>query len=482
MLAQAIITFTVFAFSYHCTLSYFIASDPSWTCTSNNTSAFCKDNSGRVFATYDEQFQTRCQLARDEWKFVTDDDYSIITEFDLVCERAPIAAFTSSAFHIGGSIGIFLFGILGDYLGRKKTLLVALNVLTVVSMACSFVCNATQLIVLRLLVGATTIPCYAFSYMYLSEFVTPRFRTIVVIVYSMGYVTSNFMLDTLAFYVRQWRQIQLYSTLPCIVAIFLLFLLPQSPRWLLVHDRKTDAEKTLVKIGKINRRPFEAISLRSQIAPGDRKYTYLDLVRSKKAALLTLPQLFLWFTVSMSFYTISFQSSNLGGDIYQAFALSTLAEVPSKVMGYYVCQYFGRKRSTIISLIMMSIFAVSTVFTPPGFDGKYICNMSLMMVAKFFADISVQGMYIWTFELYPTVLRGQGTAICIAFERLGSFTAPFLTSVLYQVNPKLPMILLVVFACLSACAGVLLRETNKKPTRERFEDMYYKVPKDVLLS
>ena len=95
-------------------------------------------------------------MNRTEWEYDTHRQYSFVTEFDLVCGRASIAALTSSVFHVGGSVGIFIFGTLGDYLGRKHVLLVALSFLTVVSMACSFVCDAMQLTILRFLVGKRT--------------------------------------------------------------------------------------------------------------------------------------------------------------------------------------------------------------------------------------------------------------------------------------------------------------------------------------
>ena len=99
-------------------------------------------------------------------------------------------------------------------------------------------------------------------------------------------------------------------------------------------------------------------------------------------------------------------------------------------------------------------------------------NITLLMLGKLFIDISFLGSFIWTLELFPIVIRLQGWAICSIIEKTGIFTAPFISSVLQRVNHNLPYIIVVCLAPLAAAVGLVLPETNKKPTRERFEDFF----------
>jgi len=483
-LTQILITYLMFTFGYHCILSYFISNDPAWTCNVNATSDFCLENRQTPVESHDRRFTKRCDLDRSEWTYTTDAKYSIVTEFDLVCDKTAVAALASSIFHIGGSVGIFLSGMAADRFGRKHVLLFSLCFLTGISMACSFVTDALQLIVSRTLIGASAISCTAISYVYLSELVPGKYRTVVIVVFSMGHVLSEFAIDALAYFLHYWRDIQWYASFPCIVGILLLKFLPESPRWQLVSGRLTEAETTLKKIGKFNGNTITSLTLKPPSGLKQRKYTYFDLIRGKHAAMLTLPQVFIWFTVSMAYYTVAFASSNLGGNIYQAFALTCTAEIPSKFAGYFVCTRLGRKKSCLVSLLLASGFALATTAIPVTFAHRYVLNICLMMCARFFADIALQSTYIWTFELFPTVLRLQGTAVCIMFERTGSFLAPFLTSVLYLVNPILPYAILMVFALWAATGGLLLPETNNLPTREEYDDIFKKgaLPEDALLS
>ena len=467
---QILLTYISIAITYQSVLSYFIANDPSWKCIHNSTSKFCEQNFGVKIAADNEKFASRCTLQRDEWTYTTGKKYSIVTEFDLVCKKTAVAALASSIFHIGGGIGMFISGLAADYFGRKPVLIASLCILTATSIACSYVTNTLQLIILRAFLGAGEKAACAISYAYLSECSPPNYRTLVTICYGFGVIISQFVIDAVAYYIRYWRNIQFYASFPCILGIAFLFTLPESPRWLMVNCKQLEAEITLKKIARFNGNPLPIIHLKSPAISHEKRYTYFHLFQSRKPAVVTILLALIWATVGLSYFTIAFESSNLGGDMYQAFAFSVSAEIPSMFVTYFICNRFGRKKATLISLVLTGVFAAATTLIPNMLSFKFVLNMTLMMFAKFFVDIALMSLSLWTFELFPTVLRLQGTAISILSERIGSFIAPFLTSVLHQVNSTLPYIILLVTTVLAGGGGVILPETNQLPTRERYED------------
>ena len=469
---QILFTFMLISIVYQFVLSYFIANDPPWECIHNSTSKFCEQNFGIKIAVDNEKFASRCTLQRDEWTYTTGKKYSIVTEFDLVCKKTAVAALASSIYHVGGGIGMLISGLAADYFGRKPVLIASLCILTASSIACSYVTNTLQLIILRAFLGAGSCASFAVSYVYLSEYAPPNHRTLLSICYSFGFVISELVIDAVAYYIRYWRNIQFYASFPSILGIAFLFALPESPRWLMVNGKQLEAEITLKRIAKFNGNPLPVILLKSPTTSNEKKYTYSHLFRSRKVAVFTLIFAFIWATVGLSYYTIIFQSSNLGGDMYQAFAFSSLAEIPSKFAAYFICNRFGRKKATLISLVLTGAFAAATTLIPNMSSFKFILNMTLMMFAKFFVGIAFLGVSLWSFELFPTVLRLQGMGVCYLSGRIGSFTAPFLTSVLHQVNSTLPYIILLVTTVMAGGVGLILPETNKLPTRERYEDFF----------
>ena len=315
-----------------------------------------------------------------------------MTEFDLVCKKTAVAALTSSIYHVGGGIALIVAGLAADYFGRKPVLIASQCILTASSIACSYVTNTLQLIILRAFLGVGSHASFAVSYVYLSEYAPPNHRTIVAICYSFGFVISELVIDAVAYYIRNWRNIQFYASFPSILGIALLFPLAESPRWLMVNGKQLEAEITLKRIAKFNGNPLPAILLKSPTISNEKKYNYSHLFQNRKVAMFTLMLAFIWATVGLSFYTIIFESSNLGGDVYQAFAFSTLAEIPSKFAAYFICNRFGRKKATLISLVLTGAFAAATTLIPNMSSFKYISNMTLMMFAKFFVDITYTGI------------------------------------------------------------------------------------------
>ena len=66
-----------FWFAWPTLLATFIAAEPGWRCVENGNNSECKVN-GTVYPS-DENFDHRCDIAREAWEFV--DDYtSVVTE------------------------------------------------------------------------------------------------------------------------------------------------------------------------------------------------------------------------------------------------------------------------------------------------------------------------------------------------------------------------------------------------------------------
>lgn len=469
---QMAITYLFTMIAYQSIMSYFIANDPKWECRNNRTSTFCEQNYGNEISVDDDKYLQRCKLNRNEWTYSTPTSYSFITEFDLVCTKASLAALASGVFHLGGALGVPLTGLIADRYGRRLTLIICLIVNSILSFACSAVSSIYQLIVLRAFVGAASWSCCNIAFVYLGEFISPKYRSTSAILFNLGFPLSELLIDCLAFFVRKWRYLQIYATIPCLVICPLLFLLPRSPRWLVAKNREKEAEQVLKKISELNGKPLGVISIKSAVSPTVERYSYIELLRNRKFVLTTLSQGFIWLSVSMTYYMISLQSSNLGGNMYEAFALSAVSEVPSAILATFTCNRYGRKKTILSCLVLTGAFTGAITVIPKHYSSRFTIVLGLLMIAKFFINTALTGIFIWTFEIYPTVFRLQGWSICISFERIGSFTAPFLTSVLYEYSIILPYLTVMVFMLVASAGGLYLPETNKKATRENCGDFF----------
>merc|ERR1712168_1455753 len=438
------LVYLVLKIGQHFVSSVFIGPDPPWTCTTNSTSNttkdFCVKNFGRHIASDSDDFKLRCSWNSSEWKYTTEDDYSFVQEYDLVCSKTSVAALATAAIYMGGMLGSSVAGPASDAYGRKPVLLITLLLTFVFSLLCAFIKEIWQLTLLRVLLGAASVSCYFTAFVTLSEFVTPSSRTMASNMYIMSLTCAHMLFDLWAYFQRKWRLLQMHSSFPCLVAFAILIFIPESPRWL-VAKQKDDRAKVLFVTFCIG---------------------------------------IVWFTIGLVYYAIVLEAASLGGDMYKTFALTALADMPSFFTSAYTCDKFGRKKSNLISLFIAGILVGGIAIVPQTYAHRYVVNMVLVMIGKFFAENAFNGIYTWSFEVFPTVLRSQGISVCVIFQRLGLLVVPFLTTVLQSVSYGLPFIFMCVLAILCCLLGITLPETNKKPTRENYEDFFEKKTRDVV--
>ena len=72
----------------------------------------------------------------------------------------------------------------------------------------------------------------------------------------------------------------------------------------------------------------------------------------------------LWLTASMLYFTLGLESSKLGGNMYQVFALSVLCEVPGCFASLFLCNRCGRKRTVLGCFLLCALFTGSIAAIP----------------------------------------------------------------------------------------------------------------------
>ena len=179
-----------------------------------------------------------------------------------------------------------------------------------------------------------------------------------------------------------------------------------------------------------------------------------------------------WFAAGLIYFGLALESSDLGGNMYINLILSSLADFPGNFFCAYFCYRFGRKKSVLVSLFICSVLMLGIAATPKYWS--VVTMISLAMIGKFFINVAFNGFYICSFELYPTVLKTQGMTVNIITSRTGAAIAPFIVSVLQGMYPPLPFIVMSGTGFVATACGLVLSETNKKPSRETYPDFFEK--------
>ena len=479
-----VVMFLVYVFNAsHMVLLYFVADDPAWSCVHQNTSTFCEEHTDAVIPKTSIYFSERCKMNRSSWKFTNHELYSIVTEFDLVCGNEWLGSLANSALFIGWAIAGPIGGYFMDRHGKRIVLIVSAAASTFSVIYSSFVDNIWQFIVLRGIYGAFLAninTCY-FAITFEATGCKHRFITSILSVFA-GVSSMLFVLGV-AYYFQNWRQIMLFLSFPTVALFFVILFIPESARWLYAKGQVEKAQEELQKIARINQQTHTQICLKT--LPGDEhkkhQYNYWDLLfRHLSVLCLVCSSCFLWFSVALLYYGVTFIAADIGGDIYWNFFYLTLAEIPPAATQKYCGNKFGRKKSFIGFLILLTfcLGLDAGLYFVPNYGKKVeLTIIAIAVLGKTCAANLIPIIYLWTFELYPTVVRSQGMSLAQIACRVGSAGAPFLATNLGLVKNSLPFIIMTAFGTSSVLLALSLPETNKKNTRENFDDFFQKPEK-----
>lgn len=264
------------------------------------------------------------------------------------------------------------------------------------------------------------------------------------------------------------------SILPSFIVLLVFKSIPESPRWLASQGRITEAENILRKIEKENgSHKNEVIFLKTETNRDTKtsQYGIIDLFTHKSVCVITVIMMLIWCVNSMVYYGLALNVKNLGGSVYINFALASLIELPSFVVTQFLLSRLGRRRSLFCFLFGASVSCFLCMLLQLQGRGRNVAAISITaLIGRFCISASFAVIYVYSSELYPTVVRNAGMGISSLSARIGGIVAPFIV-LLGEHRTSLPMFVFACTALFAAMAGLKLRETQGKPMPETFEEL-----------
>ncbi|XP_003930946.3 solute carrier family 22 member 13 isoform X1 [Saimiri boliviensis] len=402
------------------------------------------------------------------WEYPEDRLPSLKNEFDLVCDRKHLKDTSQSAFMAGLLAGSLMFGPLCDRIGRKATILAQLLLFSAVGLATAFVPSFELYIALRFAV-ATAVAGFTFSNVtLLTEWVGPSWTTKAVVLSHCSFSFGQMALAGLAYYLRSWRLLQMAGTAPGFLLFFYFWVLPESARWLLTQGRMDEAKQLIRKAASVNRRKLSP-ELLSQLVPERTgpSGNVLDLFRHPQLRKVTLILFCVWFVDSVGYFGLSLQVGDFGLDIYLTQLIFGAVEVPARASSILMMEKFGRKWSQLGTLVLGGLMCIIIIFIPADLP---VVVTVLAVVGKMATSAAFTVSYVYSAELFPTVLRQTGMGLVGIFSRLGGIATP-LVILLGGYYAALPML---IYGSLPIVAGLLcalLPETRGQALKDTIQDL-----------
>ncbi|XP_022949293.1 organic cation/carnitine transporter 7 isoform X1 [Cucurbita moschata] len=405
----------------------------------------------------------------------------------------------TSVVFAGMLVGAYSWGIVSDKYGRRKGFFITATLTSVAGFLSAFAPNYISLLILRCLVGVGLGGGPVLASWFL-EFIPAPERGTWMVVFSTFWTFGTILEASLAWKVMPslgWRWLLAFSSFPSFLLLIFYQYTPESPRYLCLQGRTSDAAIILEKIARRNRTnlppgvlvsghsyefeeqniPVEDVHLLSP------RQTKVETPRATKSNIVSLSPLLkllsrelivstllLWvvfFGNAFSYYGLVLLTTELTGksrctttdmhlnehdDVnYRDVFISSFAELPGLALSAVIVDKLGRKLS-----MSAMFFLAATFLFPLAFYRVDGLTTSLLFGARICITSTFTVVYIYAPEIYPTSIRTTGVGIASSVGRIGGMVCPLVAVALVKgCHQTAAIILFEIVILLSGICVVL---------------------------
>uniref|UniRef100_A0A8C7X5C3 Si:dkey-166k12.1 n=1 Tax=Oryzias sinensis TaxID=183150 RepID=A0A8C7X5C3_9TELE len=347
-----------------------------------------------------------------------------------------------------------LFFYCGRY-GRRFVLLLSIALQTVFGVAVAFAPNFPVYVLLRFAVGTTISGVIINAFVLGTEWTCTKRRMLAGIITDYTFGLGYMLLAGVAYLIRDWRKLQLAISAPGFLV------LPQSARWLLANDRTEEAIALLRKAALVNGR----VEKWEILGGSKRSHSAVDLVRTPQMRKRTVILFYIWFVNVLVYYGLSLGVSRLGTNLYMTQFVFGLIEIPARSLVLIFLPF--SRRLSLSGFLAVGGLACLLMLTVPEDHPNVLTGLA--MVGKFGITASFAIIYVYTAEIFPTVVRQTGIGVSSMFARMGGVLAPII-NMLDSHSPATPLIIFGISPLLGALLALALPETADRPLPDTLED------------
>ena len=401
--------------------------------------------------------------------------------------------YATTIFMIGWAIGGLIFGIMGDRIGRAKTMLLTILLYSLFTGLSALSYGVWDFAFYRFLTGLGVGGEFAVGVSLVAEVMPDRARPFALGMLQALSAVGNMIAAILSYTLGRfeaagslnsaWRATFVIGILPALVALLVFRKLKEPETWVKARKADLDAEAAggESKLSSFRKLFREVEALFSD--PRWRKNAIVGMVLGFSGVVglwgigffspeLTDPVFRKYFTAQ------GFTGDALNGKVTSWKAISFLLQNMGAFFGIYafsrVTHYIGRRPAFAISFVLAMSATAMTFWFLDDFTDVY-----WMIPIMGFCQLSLFGGYaIYLPELFPTRLRSTGTSFCYNVGRLFAAAGPSVLGLLSSkvfvsyraIDPTLPFRYAGLTMCsvflLGLCALPFAPETKGQPLPE----------------
>ena len=328
---------------------------------------------------------------------------------------------------VGCAIGAGIAGVLSDWIGRKKVLILSAILFFISAVGTALPKDITTFIIYRIIGGLGVGAASMSSPMYIAEISPAKIRGRMVSVNQFAIVSGFLVVYFVNYFIALqgdqmwnqesgWRWMFGSEMLPALLLLVLLFFVPESPRWLTKQNRSKEALEILTRVGGAEYAKTELLEIKDALAheSGSLKQLFqpgMKIVLVIGIVLAVLQQV-TGINVFLYFGTEIFKKmgSDTNAALLQTVIVGTV-NLAFTIIAIWLVDRLGRKPLMIIGSAGMglSLLGMGLMAYVQKTD-LWVMLFILSYIACFALSV---GPVTWVImsEIFPTRIRGRAMAI-----------------------------------------------------------------------
>ena len=361
---------------------------------------------------------------------------------------------------IGSIAGVLVAGSLSDYLGRKKTMLISAALFSISAIGCA-VCGSFDGLVAYRIIGGVGIGVVSIvSPIYISEVSPAKIRGTLVSLYQLA-VTVGFLLAYLAnwaidsnidptitgnvglwnkiMHTEAWRGMLGSETFPALLFFFIIFFIPESPKWLIVKGKLKKATGVLSKIYNSEEEVRKEIEVTNESMTGEDKGKWSDLLKPgillaviAGSAIAILGQ-FMGVNAVLYYGPKIFATAGFENPMFST-VLVGVVNCVTTILAVFIIDKVGRKKLIYYGVtgMIVCLLAIGIYFAwGPALGLGNIFMLTFFLAYVFCTAISICAVvFVLLSEMYPNSVRGRAMSIAGFALWIGTYLIGQLTPAL----------------------------------------------------
>jgi MFS transporter, putative metabolite:H+ symporter len=352
---------------------------------------------------------------------------------------AEIGALISIGY-LGQVVGGLMSGWLADKYGRVPVMIANIVVFSLLSFACILAQNYATLFTLRFLQGIGLGGEVPIANTYVSEFAKSKGRGRFVLMQQLMFpigLTTVGLVGIFVVPVLGWQWMFVLGGIPVLLALPMIRVLPESPRWLVSRGREEEADRVLTRIeGLVTNQGAVALPpLPTNVTPalptvGRFRDLFAGIYRQRTFSLWVL-----WFcTYGITYAMTGWLPSIMRTVYHQPVSQSNLYGFILNIVG--------------LCVLLTAVFTIDRIGRKVAFAGGFLLAAVPLLAAAFIPDLSALGLAtlatlafglmgmipgalgMYTAENYPNHLRAIGNGATSVSQRMSSVISPYLVGII----------------------------------------------------